>query len=755
MHNYNNKTTSQNLGSTAFPGVERRGERTLRKITGTTEAPQPYDQLKKLRTALAISQGTKLLSTLQQEAEATVSHDQTKRVTYLTGLFSRIHREMFHDWKEQATVSHRPGVMMDADKRRQFRKTIERLVLDDDGNTDTAIFDNNGFVIKTDNIAARLALFYQDMRHVRPFGYGNRITLDFFMTALGALPAFKAVYEQGIDFRRLEADDAAALHDLGSSLEDITLAFEHAFDPGRSKSLQNIANSYGKWPENKKFVFGIPFLSHKSADGIDCLVTVNGGLIPLENIKEDPFIAGMHFADYPPSAPENIIGYLPGTEFLHDPGKTEIDGIAIEANGTAPLFCLDINMLTGLRSPSHTELLELLSQCEGNDDKNILMKLAGNEYLKNKLLIAANGDTRLKRSVEIAYDRLGKIKAKLDTAIDDLFEGKTPDAHPKIFMCMGGAGSGKTAVEEIARAHCGDNFVIASLDEFRKISDLYQVLTAANHHSDDYVYVEPFANRLRDMVADKARDKGINILYDGTGIPYHPRYSKIIKQFKSSGFQTQITAVDAFIIKPQGREDELIRSGAIGSVKTRFEKTGRALPWVITVYKHVRAPRSFLMALEDPCLEKISLFANDGERDRHYLVAESFDLSDQEVRALKRHQLAGTLAGYLKSFIETQLGSVLKKLAHEDRAKLEALIDRNTGFEENNVAYQIYPSKDGNRVLLIYNTRRMVDFMEKRQLNPNASGEEGLLHKPDSLAFHVDPLTKEPWTTRLQGSFFV
>ena len=95
-----------------------------------------YDQLKKLRTALAISQGTKLLSMLQQEADRTVSHDQSKRVTYLTGLFSRIHREMFHHWKEQATVSHRPGTMTDPDKRRKFRETIERLVLDDDDNKD-------------------------------------------------------------------------------------------------------------------------------------------------------------------------------------------------------------------------------------------------------------------------------------------------------------------------------------------------------------------------------------------------------------------------------------------------------------------------------------------------------------------------------------------------------------------------------------------------------------------------------------------
>ena len=74
---------------------------------------------------------------------------------------------------------------------------------------------------------------------------------------------------------------------------------------------------------------------------------------------------------------------------------------------------------------------------------------------------------------------------------------------------MGGAGAGKTAVEEIARSRCGDNFVVASLDEFRKQSDLYLVLTAANHHSDDYIYVEPFANSLRDWVASQARQQAM------------------------------------------------------------------------------------------------------------------------------------------------------------------------------------------------------------------------------------------------------
>jgi fido (protein-threonine AMPylation protein) len=707
-----------------------------------------YKQLKKLRTALAILQGTKLLSTLQQEAEGTVSHDQTKRVTYLTGLFSRIHREMFQDWKEQPTVSHRPGTMTDADKRKEFRETIERLVLDGDGNKDTAIFDNNGFVIRTENIAERLASFYQKMRSVRPFAYGNRLTLDFFMTMLGKLPAIKSVYEQGIDFRRIDAGDAAALHNPDNSLREVTLAFEHVLDPTRSKSLQNKSNAYGKWPENKRFISGIPFLSHKTEDGVECLVSVNGGLVPLDSIKKELFIAGKHLADYPLCASENMLGYLPGTEEVRHSGKYEIDGISIGEDGAAPLFCLDINMLTGLRSPGHTELVELLKQCEG--EKALIFDLVKNEGLKDKMIAAAEGDTRLERAVEIAYERLSKIIKKLDEAEECLFEGKAPDENPRLFMSMGGAGSGKTAVEEILQAHCGDNFVIASLDEFRKKSDLYKVLTAASHHSDDYVYVEPFANRLRDSVADHAKKNHINILYDGTGIPYQPRYSTLVDQFKEYGFHTQITAVDAFIVKPEGRENELIRSSVISSVKERFETTGRALPWVVTVDKHIRAPRSFLNALEHQTLDKISLFANDKERDRHYLVAESFSFSDQEVRILQRHQLAGTLMAHLESLIRNRDDSILKNLARGDENKLDALINRNPVFAENNVAFQIYHSSNGNRVLVIYNTRRMVDFVEKRQLNPNASGEEGLLHKPEALAFHVDPYTKDPWMTRLQ-----
>ena len=705
-------------------------------------------QLKKLRNALAVIHCRRLLATFQKEAEGTISHDQAKRVTYLTELFSRIHREIFEDWKEQAITQDRPGAMASADDRKLFRETIESLVLYDDKNQETAIFDNNGFVIKTENIADRLARFYHAMRAIKPFGYGNKLTLDFFMIALSNLPAFSSVYERGIDFRRLEPQDADILHDSKSSLEDVCQAFVHAMDPSRTRCLLNKPNGYGVWPEQKAFVFGMPFLRHRTAEGLDCLVTVNGGLVPLSSLHEDQIPLGVHFADYPLSLTQDVIGYLPGTESLR--GKNFIDGVPIGPNGEAPLFCLDVNILTGLRSPSHTEFVELLKQTVG--EKTPIFDLANNANLRDQLMLAAEGDERLRRGVEIAYDHLSAIASKLDRIKKGIFADKTPVDLPSLFLCMGGAGAGKTAVEEIARAECGDNFVIASLDEFRKQSDLYLVMTAANHHSDDYIYVEPFANTLRDWVAAEARNRKVSLLYDGTSIPYIPRYSGIVEAFKREGFKTLIAGIDAFIVKPRGREEELPRVAAILSVKDRFERTGRALPWVVAVDKHIRAPGTFLDALQHTALDKLSLFANDGKIDRHYLVAETFSLTAEEIAELQQSQREGQLTDTLIHLMKTRESSTLRNLSGGNAHRLDELFARIPNWGEANVGYLVYSYRNAHRVLAIYNLRRMVDFLEKGQLNPNASGEDGLLHKNASLAFHIAPGSPEPWTIQLQDS---
>ena len=191
---------------------------------------------------------------------------------------------------------------------------------------------------------------------------------------------------------------------------------------------------------------------------------------------------------------------------------------------------------------------------------------------------------------------------------------------------------------------------------------------------------------------------------------------------------------------------------AILSVKDRFERTGRALPWVVAVDKHIRAPGAFLDALEHTALDKLALIANDGEVDRHYLVAETFSFTVAEVHRLQERQREGRLAPYLGELIRTHDDSILRNLAGSDPHRLEELLDRIPAFGEDHVAYQIYSHHHEHRVLIVYNARRMVDFLEKGQLNPNASGEEGLLHKHASLAFHIDPKTSEPWTIRLQDS---
>jgi len=89
-----------------------------------------------------------------------------------------------------------------------------------------------------------------------------------------------------------------------------------------------------------------------------------------------------------------------------------------------------------------------------------------------------------------------------------------------------------------------------------------------------------------------------------------------------------------------------------------------------------------LAALQHRALDKLSLFANDGERDRHYLVAESLVCADEEVRALQRHQLAGSLMAHLHELICGCDDSVLKKLSGGDMHNIGTLMDRNPAFIE-------------------------------------------------------------------------
>ena len=148
----------------------------------------------------------------------------------------------------------------------------------------------------------------------------------------------------------------------------------------------------------------------------------------------------------------------------------------------------------------------------------------------------------------------------------------------------------------------------------------------------------------------------------------------------------------------------------------------------------------------------MSLFANDGKIDRHYLVAETFSLASEEIAELQLSQCEGRLTETLIQLMKTRESSTLRNLSGGDAQKMDELFARIPNWGEANVGYLVYSYRNAHRVLVIYNLRRMVDFLEKGQLNPNASGEDGLLHKNASLAFHIAPGSPEPWTIQLQDS---
>jgi len=732
-----------------------------------TEKPlTKEDQLLKLRNAQAIIAGMKKLEevTNEQDKLAVLKKLNHARADGLRTLYTDIHHDIFKNWDDQAVInSDKQGEEVDdANKKLILRENINSLIWSEE-NKDTAIYDNNGFVIgnfkkhSEVDIAERLAKFYAKMRQNDVFHYGNRMTLDLFMSAIGNSKDFVANYPAGIDFRRLDQEDAQALHADNSNIEAITKAFKNALDPLRSKILGNEPNGFPAIDSKRETVGGFDFLSYQHEIHGKCLVTANGGLVKLADIKNDlerEIATGKHIAKLDYSFLANkffrksrIIDYLPNTENLRN--KEDIDGIKIK-DGVAPFICLNANTLTGLTPNDHKEFTDLL---EENGIKHII-DLAGKESLKGKLFEAAEDNQRLKTSIEIAYDQIGKVKEKFNASSEKIFAGKTPVKYgvtPEFVMSMGGSGAGKTTVEDIIKAKCGDNFVTASLDDFRKYSDLYKVHLAAGHHGDDYELIEPFANGLREFAKEEAREKRYNVLYDGSAAPYSPRYAKITKDFADKDYNTQVVAVDGFLAKPENRP-ELTRGTIIEGVKKRLESDGRILPWAVTTEKHILVPDAFLKALSHQGTGKISLFANDGELGSGYLVAESFSAKakDVPIYILQRYQEHGKLAKYFSDLVRSDKNSVLHCLADGNPEKIDELMAKNKNFNEENVAYQVYEAGGEKRVLAIYNTHRLIDFYQKAQLNQSASSPEGFLHKKDGLEFIVDPNSEKPWQTKLQ-----
>ncbi len=731
------------------------------KTSGNDEDP-----LVGLRQLLALNRLMAVMEQEQVSSNLTRSYHEAQQAGYFETMFLGTHAALYQDWKDQVGV-HEPG-SDNAAGAKTLSAAIKSTLCTPPKIRDhnPRLFNGKGHAAKHNpkTLARILATFYEQVHDEHMFDYGNALTLDVFMVRLFNIPAIKGAYPGGLNFNRLDQADAEALHNKDAKVEDLIEPFLHALDSRRDKrwALPKVKREYPDWPSSVIDVEDkINILTYKYK-GRECLVTMNGGLIPYDDalkaqLAED-VNSHVNFLDFKRIPKDKIIGYLDEQNDikLNDNerkklrdirDKEKIDGITIDERGV-PLFCADLNIVTGLRKKNEDALALLIKNVTAGKF-NTVDALTGNIELKEQLLQRADGDQKLRRTIEIAYDQLLATKERVEEVVKGKFNDPKNPVTPVPLteeadgtIAFGASGVGKSTVKEGIRVRTKGKggFVEASLDEARSHSNLFNVMVAAGHHSGDYLMIAPFGNKIRDAIVEHAIKGHYNVLVDGTGIDHYPRNSNLAKKLKNNIYTTHLSGVDAFL------------DVALQRVISRFKRENRALPWKVTLNKHMRAAMAFEDATQDPSLDKISLFANDVDSNppSPYLVAESFILNDAEFAHMQQQQSSHQLVDYCKGLIHTDEGSVLKELSSEEPGKdIESLIHRNPGWKENNVAYLNYRLEDDkNRVLLIYNRERFQDLLDKGLMNSEAAGPEGLMHRTVELGGWVDEKDPEHWLVR-------
>ena len=695
--------------------------------------------MKKFEEEVAITRGMNVLDTIDAQSRGVTEHHAAKKKEYLNKLYLDIHKALYQDIHSLSIDGPQAGMIEAGEKRANLRQALDGLA--------AKLFDENGFMktMPKESLAGVLSSAYQQLHDIKPFAYGNEESLNLFITACSHLPGFKDRYPEQIDFRRLDEADLASLHE-GANAAGLKKAFLDAMDFSRTPRQKDGEKKFESWGDHSIRIEGVPFLEHEQ-QGKKYLVTMNGGLVE----KTDAFLAQLR---------EHILSDKQIVSFTAKPdawldvegqqlkrihgengengekitlqtvklkNQSQIDGIPCSETA-APLLCLDMNLMTGLRPARHDWLLGFLQK------DNVKLTSLADPAVLEKMLARTDLPTESVDVLKMAAAQAQRMVEKINLARDHELQGKTATEHKHLMMPMGGAGSGKTAAEELMRGHVGDNYVKASLDEARNMFDTLHVLRQVGHHADDYITVETVSNALRDWTADRARERGLNVLYDGTGIAYGGRYDKILENFKNVDYHTTVCAVDTLMTKDSARDAEC-ENTALERISERFSHIKRALPWTVVTGKHIKTFASFMDAVRDMKADKVVLMSNDGAPGQHYIVAETFDQNPADWVSAKN---VGALQQKMAAQMQKDPESAARILAHAHAGSSAAQqIEKIPAFDESNVGVLGFYQNGKDRVLAISNVTRMIDVAQKAQLNANAASQESLTFKSDALAGSV------------------
>ena len=673
----------------------------------------------KLETALAINRGIEFVENYKP---AKTSHTGGMKGRELAQLYFDIHTALYQD------IHGSQGEANSAD--RVSDRTGSGSIKDLINYHAATLFDENGAFkpmpkerINTD-LSKALAHTYKEITQINPppFTYGNELTTRVLFSVIGRMPAFKETYGKTIDFRNIDAQDVKTLTDKASNVEALTSVFRHAMDESRTPVLPKVEN-FKSWQDNSTTIEGLRFLEVKKG-GISHLVTANGGLVQRNKIEAE---LQRHLR-----TPEKVVGdFRVKREDIRDyllddlSGKERIDGVDVK--DSAPLICMSTNSITGLSDKNHKRLLDFLKAQGKTGD--VLFQLADPNIAQSMVAAAESTSPEMKHIVEVAADRVHHLRDIIDAEKEKLFEGKETAAgrgqKPKLFVSMGGSATGKTSVTELANTATDGNFVEASLDKAREVFDVYKVLRAVGHHADDYVAVEDMAKTLREWTKDKAIGDGYNLLYDGSGIPYKGSYSKIAEQAKNKRYQVTVGAADCMLALPEQRQEEFT-DNAIDRAIHRAEKEKRALPWNVTVGKHIGFSSALLDAFEDKNVGKILLDDRAGPKGFAYNMAESFEVDTATATRLVEARKAGHLLDELKK----DEGKLLPSNPGKKAENLPPITEDNV-----DIIHKVVAGK--HRVLVINNVQRFIDLVQKGQQNQYAQGPDNLTHMHGGLSFHI------------------
>lgn len=655
-------------------------------------------ELEKLRNSLAILRGIEFFQRFRPQSHVT----RTQWAAYLEGLYHQVHHGLFRESAALAMLAPlKGGEHISAPQTRGYLSIIFSHFAQ-------RFFDANGFYSVADIHAAapELAWLYQQLMQTSCFGRDTGLVTRLFFSLIGEMRGFREKLG-GIDFRRLSSAEVEIFRHSETSLTQLAEVFIAAMQRGRDLHYPAQLPPYPAWPDYSVTIEGLRFLAlpadssrilwQEGATPQPVIVLTNGRVVPEAEFRQQLKQYLQH--DLPVGRLRisrrywcGILAGLP--DYFAD--STVIDYEAV-SDAAAPL-CLSLHPLTALTYPEHQQLEQYLK----------MQHAAGMLVLENQetaaVILTATLDPDLRGLLELASARIQKITSALRQQVVEIIAAHPAarcgeKTRPHFLMTMGGSGSGKNSNRFYRERIAGKDYIYASLDDSRSGNDIFHVLIAAGHHADDYEAVHQWADLRRKWLCEAALEARMNLIYDGSGIEYAGRYDAIVARFDLAGYETEIIAADCLLVVPDVRREEYPTS-ALERIMARSSNAGdhyRTLPWRVAINKHIGFPSSFLAAFHDVHLHRLTLVDNAGRAGEEKLVAEMQIVADESA-------LARAVKGIPAFLIQ-------------ERGRQQA-------------------------ILRIYHPGRMVDVLEKAQLNPNAHSPQALTWLKRSASFLIDRLDK-------------